>query len=88
MRLYFPVTYSWNEILGPVLGETRSWGRGTVIDLVPFCWGGVIKHVGGGELRAKPEPIDSASARELRAKPKSKTQPEIERGIEVCGGTG
>ena len=51
-----------------------------MFDLVPFCWGGVNKHVGGGELRAKPEPIDGASARELRAKPKSKAQPEIERG--------
>ena len=69
--------------MGPVLGKTRSWGWGTVFDLVPFCWGGVNKHVGGGELRAKPEPIqpiDDASARELRAKPKSKAQPEIERG--------
>ena len=79
--VYFnATTYSWNEILSPVLGKTKSWGWGTVFDLVPSCWGGVNKHVGGGELRAKPEPIDGANARELRAKPKSKAQPEIERG--------
>ena len=44
--VYFnPTTYSWNEILGPVLGKIRNWGWGTVFDLVPFFWGGVNKHV-------------------------------------------
>ena len=79
--VYFnPTTYSWKEILGPVLGKTRSWGWGTVFDLVPSVGGGVNKHVEGGELRAKPEPIqpiEYASAREFRAKPKSKAQPEM-----------
>ena len=38
--VYFnPATYSWKEILGPVLWKTRSWGWETVFDLVPFCWG-------------------------------------------------
>ena len=37
------------EILGPVMGKTRSWGWETVFDLVPFVGEGVNKHVGGGD---------------------------------------
>ena len=65
--------------MGPVLGKTRIWGWGTVFDLVPFCWGGINKHFGGGELRAKPG-IESAKRPRIGAKLESRAQPEIEWG--------
>ena len=71
--VYFnPTTYSWNDILGPVLGKTRSWGWGTVFDLVPFCWGRVNKYVGGGELRAKPEMIEGAKRSRIESEARIK----------------
>ena len=67
-----------------MLRKTRSWGWGTVLDLVPFCWGGVDEHVEEGELRAKPEP----------KRPRIEGETQIEgaardcAGVEVCGGAG
>ena len=47
-------------------GQTGFWS-------FPLCWLAQNVHVGGGELRAKPE-SRARSARELRAKPESRAR--------------